>query len=46
MLQISHDGVECEGEDYLTPTQRKDNLLRDLKKEVLELKRLLSEKSF
>ena len=40
-----HDGVECEGEDYLTPTQRKDNLLRDLKKEVLELKRLLSEKS-
>lgn len=40
-----HDGFECEGEDYLTPTQRKDILLRDLKKEIVDLKRLLSEKS-
>lgn len=40
----THDGPDCEGEDYLTPTQRKDNMIRDLKKEVKDLKQSLSDK--
>lgn len=42
---VTHDGIECEGNDYLTPTQKKDNLIRDLKNEVKELKKLLSDKT-
>ncbi|XP_060069981.1 uncharacterized protein LOC132550005 [Ylistrum balloti] len=33
---IPHD-QDCEGEDYMTPTQRKDQLLKDLKIQVKDL---------
>lgn len=41
----NHDGFDCEGNDYLTPTQRKDILLKDLRKEIKELKKMIIDKT-
>ncbi|KAK3087573.1 hypothetical protein FSP39_007680 [Pinctada imbricata] len=39
-----HEQAECEGDDYLTPTQRKEVELKEIRKEVKNLRKELKEK--